>query len=99
MQYEDIANAVRSGSFDEALGAIVNVIQLRRQQLAADLAIALKPGDRVRISSNVRPKYLAGVAGTVLGHSDRGLSIELDQSRGRFGRRITCAATILNRIS
>ena len=79
MKIEDLRVALLNGSFDADLKHIKDCINARLEMLALFLERELKPGDRVRII-NIRPKYLDGASGTVMGKAEGGrIRVKLDK--------------------
>lgn len=56
---------------------------------------ALKVGDRIKIGSNVRPKYLAGATGTVTKKNVTRVIVDFDVPHNRFYRGVTCPPEML----
>jgi hypothetical protein len=96
----DIAAAVARGELDDDLDMIASLIndrrKMNRQIDGLDKFAALKVGDRVTISSTVRPKYLAGLPATVTKKNRTRVVIDLDAPAGRFHRNITAPAEMLD---
>jgi preprotein translocase subunit YajC len=49
----------------EDLASIVSIVKDRQQQIRSEQVMSLKPGDRVRLTGSLRPKYLLGLTATV----------------------------------
>lgn len=95
------------GKADETeLRSILNTAISRQKQLRIieqqkNLAL-LQEGDRVRLK-NVKPKYLSGTPGTIVGRKGQQFIVQLDASadaraQRRFGSRPVCPANILEKI-
>ncbi len=80
--------AIADGRLDDHLTALAEAVHARQQLLhtaRAGTALAtLCPGDRVRITEAVSPRYLAGMQGTVIDVDDRAAPIHLPRPAGRF---------------
>lgn len=87
---------ISRGRLDVYLDDIFEAIRERknhkRNQLAAHNRVILKPGVRVKIANGIKPRYLAGLKGTVIdpeqaGHLPRGnngaIPIRLDFGKVR----------------
>ena len=73
---------------DDHLGAIAAAVEARRRLLhtvdSSHALASLCVGDRVRINGRVRPRYLAGLDGTVIDIDDHAATVRLDFPVGRF---------------
>ena len=49
-----------------------------------DAAARFEVGDRVRLGSEVRPKYVRGATATVVGWAHKNVLIRLDRAVGRY---------------
>jgi hypothetical protein len=56
---------------------------------------SLKIGDRVRIASNVKPKYLAGATATVTKKNVSRVVVDFDVPHNRFYKNVTCPPDML----
>jgi hypothetical protein len=56
---------------------------------------SLKIGDRVRIASNVKPKYLAGTMATVTKKNVSRVVVDFDVPHNRFYKNVTCPPDML----
>lgn len=89
--------AIAEGDHDDRLDAIVKVIRLRKELLAAQMVQQLKPGDRVTVLDNIRPRYLRGVTGIVRTAGQDRIQVDLDAPRGRFFRNVGFQPTTVKR--
>jgi hypothetical protein len=95
--------AIADGRLDDHLTALADAVHARQQLLrtvrsAAALAM-LCPGDRVRITEAVSPRYLAGMQGTVMDVDDRAATIRLARPVGRFhGGQVRCPPLALEKL-
>lgn len=65
--------------------AAVELIRMRRRTEGRKLAASVEVGDIVRIKRNVKPRYLAGQMGTVVGFRAEKITIKLTQGpQGKF---------------
>lgn len=62
-----LTQGIALGHYDADLDDIVHAVKTRK----AAKAMAMKVGDRVRLSDLVRPKYLAGLPGVIAGKNLR----------------------------
>lgn len=75
-----ILAGIETGSHDDELDAIVNAVERRRTLLAKRKAATIKPGDTIRLS-NCRPKYLSGLAATVVRTDDTHVWVTFPQEK------------------
>jgi hypothetical protein len=80
----DIMDAIVGGSMDTQLDALAGAITDRRKAVAKRQLFELKPGDRVRVSGGIRPKYMIGAVGTVIRIGSARIDVQLDEDIGRF---------------
>jgi hypothetical protein len=85
---QSLLAAIADGQLDDHLTALADAVHGRRQLLhtvrsAAALA-SLCPGDRVRMTEAVSPRYLAGMHGTVIDLDDQAATVRLARPVGRF---------------
>jgi len=90
-EYEatEVVRAIRSGAFDPAdLAAIDSAVRTRRkieiERKVQDLGIA--PGDTVKFSTAIRPKYLIGATAEVVKVNQKSVTVKCpdDPAYGRF---------------
>ncbi len=86
---------VTTGRLDDHLGALTAAIaqrQRHRVRAASNQAAALLDvGDRVRMSSSIRPLYLRGATGTIVGWSGQSAVVRLDvPTRGAVAGEVRC---------
>jgi len=79
---------IATGGLDEHLPTIQAAIGERhrqRQRAQANKAAAqIAIGDRVRLNHDIRPLYLHGATGTVIGWAGQRVVVQLDEPTGRF---------------
>lgn len=84
-----LLDAIAAGDLDEHLVGIADAVQARRELLrtvAAATALAqLCVGDAVMFNDEVRPRYLAYEAATVVEVDERSVTVRLWRPIGRFG--------------
>lgn len=85
--FQNFAVPITNGQCDEFLNAIILCAQDRQKALSTKI-YQCYAGQRVRFSSNVNPKYLAGVEGTVSKVNRTKVVVDLDKKTGRFHRNI-----------
>lgn len=95
-------NALLTDLDTNQLDQLKTLIDQRRKVLLLEELKGLGLGSAVAFTNNVRPKYLAGVTGTVAGFAGRDkVSIKIDdiwmsQARiGRFGSTITAPLSLI----
>jgi hypothetical protein len=80
--------AIADGRLDDHLTALAEAVRARQHLLhtvrSATALATLCPGDRVRITESVSPRYLAGMQGTVIDVDDQTATIRLPRPVGRF---------------
>lgn len=98
------------GRLDEYLDTIIDTAMARRRYLNEQKAIRNKammiPGTRVKISGNIKPKYLWGLTGTVTDaefprpRSNKDfVAMRLDRGVvGRYGPTVFCPPALLSRL-
>jgi hypothetical protein len=90
-----LLDAIAAGELDHHLTALAAAVEARRALLhtvrsAAALA-ALCPGDAVRFTREVSPRYLVGRHGTVVDVDDFAATVQLARPVGRFaGGAVRC---------
>ena len=97
-----LLDAIAEGELDDHLGALAGAVDARRRLLhtidSSHMLATLCPGDRVRISQRVSPRYLAGLDGTVIEIDDRAATVRLDFPVGRFeSGRVRCPPLALEK--
>jgi hypothetical protein len=83
-----LLEAIADGELDDHLTALAEAVHARRQLLhtvhSATALATLCVGDHVRINQSVSPRYLRGLAGTVIEVDDEAATIALPGPVGRF---------------
>ncbi len=95
---------IATGALDPHLSEIMRAIHERQRHLARTRSVQalarVSVGDRVRLTRDVRPYYLHGATGTVIGWSGQRVSVLLDVPIGRFTHgELTCPPLGLERLS
>jgi hypothetical protein len=95
----DIIGGIHDHQLDEILDACYQRKKLTRDQNTAMAMATIKVGDVV-VLKNLRPKYINGLKGKVVEKKRTKISVELHtgQDTGRFGRRVTCPASCLEKV-
>ena len=100
---------IDKGRLDKYLDVITNAGWERKKRLREsrerENLIKLRPGTRVQIDPNIKPRYLGGLKGTVIQSegprprsNKRFLSVRLDDGRvGRFGPVVNCPPASLTK--
>jgi hypothetical protein len=97
-----LLDAIAEGDLDDHLGAIAAAVDARRRLLhtinSSHMLATVCVGDRVRIGQRVSPRYLAGLAGTIVEIDDRAATVRLDFPVGRFeSGRVRCPPLVLEK--
>ena len=83
-----LLDAIAAGVLDDHLVAIAAAVDARRRLLhvveSSHALASLCAGDRVLITGKVRPRYLAGMGGTVIELDEHTAIVQLDFPVGRF---------------
>ena len=74
----NINKDILAGDFDANLGSMLQAIQLRQEQIKSKSLASLKVGDVIRLSNSTRPRYLAGVSGTITNFKRTKIVIDLE---------------------
>ena len=98
-----LLDTIARGDLDDHLGALAAAIEARRRLLyTVDSSHALATlciGDRVRVTDDVSPRYLAGHIATVIELDDHGATIRLEAPIGRFkSGRVRCPPLALEKL-
>lgn len=97
-----LLDAIAEGDLDDHLSVIAAAVDARKRLLhtidSSHMLATLCLGDRVRINQRVSPRYLAGLAGTVVEIDDRAATVRLDFPVGRFeSGRVRCPPLALEK--
>jgi hypothetical protein len=83
-----LLSAIAEGVLDDHLAAIAAAVDARRHLLhvveSSHALATLCTGDRVLVTGKVRPRYLAGMGGTVIALDEHTATVQLDFPVGRF---------------
>jgi ribosomal protein L21E len=93
-----ILNLILQGKCDTLLDDIAHAMRERKVQISRDLFRELRIGDRVQIEGNIKPRYMAGLVGTVVDKRQSKVELEFAEPVGRFGRRVICPVTSITKI-
>lgn len=95
----ELAAEIADGKHDNELDWLIGVITDRRKtlrKLAQQRQLTLlKPGDSVRFTPDVRPKYLGGRIGTVQSKRGTKLVVDLEVPAGRYSTGVVVPADLL----
>lgn len=99
----DLAGRARSGELDDELPGLIEAITERmrviEERRTAEVLATLAIGERVRLTDQVKPRYLAGATGEVHMIEADHVVVCLDTPVGRFkSGHIDCPPGILERI-
>jgi hypothetical protein len=64
---DEILNAILDIDTNVHLDRVIKTVTARREQLAGELALTLRIGDRIRIGRINKPRYMEGQTGVVAG--------------------------------
>lgn len=96
---ESLLENIRDGEHDGALDQIVEAVRERKKTLANWTMRSLKPGDEVRFSDQIRPKYLVGRTATVQKINRQSIVVSCpdDPTYGRFcgSQNVRCPNTLI----
>lgn len=95
--HNDFVVPVLTGQLDEFLDGMIQTIQLRQKDKAPK-ASDFNVGDVVRYVGGVRPKYLAGVKGTIHQINRTKVVVKLDKPVGRFHGLITTPTNLIEKV-
>jgi hypothetical protein len=94
-----LASAIMTGELDDQLDRIIETIQLRRKTIRetrkAINSMSATVGQKVKLADNLRPKYLAGVSGTITKLEGNTLLVELPYAMGRYGKNVRVPADLV----
>lgn len=93
-----VLTAILNGEFDGDERAIYDAFKTRRGVAAQIAAASYKPGDRVRFTDAVRPKYLIGVEANVVKVNAKTVVVKMDSVQGRFGGETRCPAELIEAV-
>jgi hypothetical protein len=98
-----LLDAIADGELDDHLVAIADAVWARRELLhtvrSANAIAELCVGDCVRINHRVRPRYLFGEPGVVIGLDDHAVTVRLLRPVGRFrGGELRCPPLALDKL-
>ena len=82
-------------TFDD-IEVLMQVLSVKRKRIAA--AQPLCVGDRIRLR-NIKPKYLEGAMGTILGQANTKVKVRLDEQHGRFAQEVRVPRTALEKVN
>ena len=104
MRDRSLLEAIADGDLDDHLGALAAAIEARRRLLhtidSSHALATLCVGDRVRITDEISPRYLAGLDATVIELDDHAATIRLALPIGRFkSGRVRCPPLALEKVS
>jgi hypothetical protein len=96
---DDILDGIFEGEYDDSLDQITDAVQERRRANARKTTRRLNPGDEVRFSGEIRPKYLIGMTATVVKINRQSVVVSCpnDPAYGRFSgsRNVRCPNTLI----
>lgn len=78
----EIVSAIMNGKMDDALDAISETIEFRREQIVSLELAGVGKGDRVEIRAKVRPRYLVGMVGVVEDIRDGQFQVRMERPMG-----------------
>ncbi|MFE3450817.1 hypothetical protein ACFXJ8_17985 [Nonomuraea sp. NPDC059194] len=87
-QIRTLIGLIVSGDLDEHLPEIARAVNQRQHERhnarERQVFATFQIGDRVRVNHSIRPSYLHGVTGTVVGFAHKNVRVLLDTPAGRF---------------
>lgn len=83
---DDFITAILDGDLDGDLDRLTAAIRDRKQTVAARVRYQVRPGDTVRFSDVIRPRYLVGLTATVTRANPKSIVVSCpqDSAYGRF---------------
>jgi hypothetical protein len=98
-----LLDAIAAGELDDHLTALAQAVEARRELLytvrSATALAAFCPGDLVRFTHAISPRYLAGRHATVVDVDGSAATVRLDHPVGRFaGGHVRCPPLALERL-
>ncbi len=95
----DIIRSIEEGTYDTHLEAIHDAVRERRRvrvaTAAAEITGDIKVGDRVRLNSSCRPRYMIGAEGVVTKINGASFKVKLDDPTSRFGAEPRCPKSLI----
>ena len=86
MNINEIITAINSGEVDADLDTILDTARSRQSRAATAKAQELVRGDTIRVTGNIRPKYLVGAEATVTEVAGANISATMNTSVGKYYR-------------
>jgi len=100
METNTVIAAILKGELDDNLDNIIYVVRERKEALARATFWTLKPGDKVRFTQTVKPRYLAGQTGILVALRQKKVTVKLDDGpTGRFGGQIVTPVTLIEKVA
>lgn len=83
---KEMLDAIFSGQCDDDLDEVIAFAKNRKNFLQGNLRFTLNPGDEVKFSDSIRPKYLIGLPATVAKTNRTTVSVDCpdDPAYGRY---------------
>lgn len=89
---------LNTGQVDHLLDAFVDAVDQRKKVVKRIRAAAFAPGQRVRLTAAVRPRYLVGATGVVEGVNEASVSVRFDAPTKRYGAKCRVPANLVEAI-
>lgn len=83
-----VVKAIVNGRFDSQLERFNAAITRRQQALVQIKAATFEVGDRVVVNQRIKPRYLYGAEGTIIGTRGERFAVDLDRPRRRYWKNI-----------
>ena len=93
-----VVSKILNGELDDNLNEIQRATTHRRKAISTMKFFTFEVGDRIKLSSTIRPIYLRNCLGTVTAIRRTKIEINLDHPTGRFHRGVICPPGILEKI-
>jgi hypothetical protein len=94
---DQIIHQIAGGSCDGYLDAIKRAIENRKETIALAKVAMMKPNDEVKISGNVRPKYLLGERAKVVAVIGDQVKVFMNRQVGKFSQSLTVPASCVEK--
>ena len=100
MNISEIVTTINSGEVDSDLDLILDTARSRQSRAATAKAHELVVGDTVRVTGNIRPKYLIGAEATVKGGGgDRvNATMNIEVGKYRIGSHVGFPAVCVTKV-
>jgi hypothetical protein len=96
---QEIELALLDGDLDKELDLLADAVRSRQDYLAKRAVVGIRPGDTVRFSDSIRPRYLIGQVAKVQKVNPKSIVVDcpVDPSYGRFSgsQNVRCPVSLI----